>query len=113
MVATEAVPYVSVGGAGSVIANLSKSLTRIGHDVRVFIPKFGLVDEETYPMTKVCDGLRVPTGDDSCPELICNVKSLVSDAGVTFYFLENQEYFEKRANVGDTKSDTRIDNNSA
>jgi starch synthase len=99
MVATEAVPYVSVGGAGSVIAHLSKALVKIGHDVRVFIPKFGFIDEEKFPMDMVIEGLKVPTGDEGTPELICNVKSLNSVTGVTFYFLENQEYFEKRANV--------------
>jgi len=105
LVATEAVPYVSVGGAGSVIANLSKALVKTGHDVRVFIPKFGLIDEEKYPMQTIYEGLKVPTGDESTPELICNVKSLVTEAGVIYYFLENQEYYEKRANVYGYKDD--------
>jgi starch synthase len=105
MVATEAAPYVSVGGAGSVIAHLSKSLIKIGHDVRVFIPKFGSIDEEKYPMSMVYEGLKVPTGEEDGSELICNVKSLTSDGGVIFYFLENQEYYEKRANVYGYKDD--------
>jgi starch synthase len=105
MVATESAPYVSVGGAGSVIAHLSKALVKIGHEVRVFIPKFGFIDEEKYPMNTVVESLKVPTGDEDVPELICNVKSLKSGTGVTFYFLENQEYFEKRANVYGYKDD--------
>jgi len=105
MVATEAAPYVSVGGAGSVIAHLSKALVKIGHDVRVFIPKFGFVDEGEYPMDMVYERLKVPTGDEETPNLICNVKSLKSETGVTFYFLENQEYYEKRANVYGYKDD--------
>lgn len=105
MVATEAYPYASVGGAGSVMGNLSKALRKIGHDVRVFIPKFGSINEEDYPMEVVYSGLKVPTGDESCPELICNVKSLKNESGVTFYFLENQEYYEKRANVYGYKDD--------
>ncbi len=99
MVSAEASPYASVGGAGSVIANLSKALVKIGCDVRVFIPKFGLIDSNVYPMDTAFVGLRVPTDDPTTPELICNVKTLKTDSGVTFYFLENQEYFEKRANV--------------
>lgn len=99
MVATEASPYASVGGAGSVIAHLSKALVELGHDVRVFIPKFGLIDEQRYPMDLVVSGLEVPTGSESTPTLICNVKSIKAETGVTFYFLENQEYYEKRANI--------------
>lgn len=109
MVATEALPYASVGGAGSVITNLSKALVAYGYDVRVFIPKFGLIDESKYPMEVVYQGLKVPTDDENTPHLICNVKSLKNDAGVTFYFLENQEYYEKRANVyGYTDDSTRF-----
>ncbi len=106
MVATEAVPYVSVGGAGSVMGHLSKALVKIGHDVRVFIPKFGSIEEDKYPLETIYEGLKVPTNDTNTPELICNIKKLVNDAGVTFYFLENQEYFEKRANVYGYKDDS-------
>jgi len=105
MVATEAAPYASIGGASAVIAHLSKALIKVGHDVRVFIPKFGSIDEEKFPMEMAYEGLKVPTGDETTPELICNVKSLKSEHGVIFYFLENQEYYEKRANVYGYKDD--------
>jgi len=99
MVATEASPYVSVGGAGAVMGHLSRALTGMGYEVAIFIPKFGLIDEEKYPMKMVIEGLSVPTDDTGTPELICNVKYHENDGGVKMYFLENQEYFEKRANV--------------
>ena len=43
LVATEASPYASVGGAGSVVGHLSRSLVNLGHSVAVFIPKFGFI----------------------------------------------------------------------
>lgn len=99
MVATEAQPYVSVGGAGSVIGHLSTALKHLGHEVAVFIPKFGLIDEQKYPLKMVMEHLAVPTDDPANPELICNVKCYENSNGVKVFFLENQEYFEKRANV--------------
>lgn len=99
IVATEATPFVSIGGVGSVVGNLSKALKARDVDVRVFIPKFKIVDESKYKVSMVVEGLKVPTGDESSPYLICNIKSCVTDDLVTIYFLENQEYFEKRANV--------------
>lgn len=99
IVATERTPYASVGGIGSVIDYLSKALVRLGHDVYVFMPKFGTIDEGKYPMEMAYKGLKVTTGSKVTPELITNVKKIESkDAGTT-YFLENLEYFEKRANV--------------
>lgn len=99
MVATEASPYVSVGGAAQVMGHLSKALSHTENEVAVFIPKFGFIDEEKFNIHTVYEGLNVPTGDESTPYLVCNIKSTVNSCGVTFYFLENQEYYEKRANV--------------
>ena len=99
LVATEAAPYVTVGGASAVVANLSKALTTIGHEVAIFIPKFGFIDEEKFNLEMVYEGLEVPTEDESLPTLICNVKKVSTEEGVQVFFLENQEYYEKRANV--------------
>ncbi len=101
MVVPEVSPYASVGGVSRVAAHLSKELVRLGHDVRIFMPKYGFIDEEKYPLSMVVEGLKVKTGSDGDgpKELICNVKTHVSEAGVRTYFLENMEYYEKRANV--------------
>ncbi len=98
MVGAECSPYATVGGFASVIGYLSRSLNSIGNDVRVLIPKFGFLDEEKYKIKLIHTGLRVPTDDEFVPEIICNIKS-TNISGVTVYFLENQEYYEKRANV--------------
>lgn len=99
MVAPEVSPYASVGGFSRVTAYLSRALRRLGLDVRLFMPKFGLIDEKKYPLAMVYPGLKVPTGDASVPELICNVKTYTVPGGTPTLFLENMEYYEKRANV--------------
>jgi len=100
IVVPEVSPYASVGGVSRVAAHLSKELVALGHDVRLFMPKYGFIDEEKYPLETVVEGLKVHTGGDKAPkELVCNVKTHLSEAGVRTYFLENMEYYEKRANV--------------
>ena len=102
-VAAEVQPFSSVGGLSSVISYLSKTLVKRGHDVRIFMPKFGFIDEKTYKMELVYKGLKVSTGykkEDNKPQHVtCNVKRHIRDDGVTVYFLENMEYYEKRSNV--------------
>jgi len=99
IVGAEVSPYANVGGYASVLAYLSRALIRRGHDVRVFMPKFGFIDEDAYQLSMLYEGLQVPTGDCSPAHLVCNIKTCVGSAGVPVYFLENQEYYEKRANV--------------
>lgn len=99
LVATECAPYAAVGGISSVIVYLSRALMELGHDVRVFIPKYGSIDEKEFKTELVYKGLKVPTSQDNPQHLICNVKIANSQDGVPTYLLENQEYYEKRANV--------------
>lgn len=99
IVGPEVSPYANVGGVSRVLAHLAKALVKKGHDARVFMPKFGMIDEEKYELKMVYENLKVPTGDEKTPELICNVKMHQAAGHAPVYFLENQEYYELRANV--------------
>jgi len=100
MVGAEVSPYANVGGYARVLAYLSKSLITLGHDVRVFMPKFGSIDETKYPLKILKKGLNVPTDFiDGVESLTCNVKFYHITGEAPVYFLENMEYYEKRANV--------------
>jgi starch synthase len=96
-VATELSPYATVGGMGRVAHFLPKALTALGHDVRVMIPKYGKIDQDIYKMELVIKGLKVPTGEKG-HFISCNVKTHQVKSGPVGYFLENMEYYEKRAN---------------
>ncbi|MFH2085922.1 MAG: glycogen/starch synthase [bacterium] len=112
-------PYVAVGGLSQVSYFLPMSLQKEGEDVQIFTPKFGAMDppnsddkeienkkRKVWKLEMEVEGLRVPLlnkpGDD---DLICNVKSFQSKGGVKTCFLENQEYYELRANVFGYKDD--------
>jgi len=100
MVGTEITPYAQVGGIGRVLYFLPQALNRLGHDVRIIIPKYGKIDENKYPLEMVAEGIQVPTDAEDGKEkyLICNVKTHKLPDGPRVYFLENMEYYEKRAN---------------
>lgn len=102
-VASESAPFAKVGGLGEVMFSLPRALRNIGYDARVMIPRYLSVDPQKYKIKTVFEGLKVPSGDDS-ESLICNVKMFDPAEGgehspVPNYFLENEEYFERRANV--------------
>ena len=103
-VSTEAAPFAKVGGLGSVMYSLPKALSELGHDARVLIPKYLFIGEKFQNLKTVRSELKVPTLNENGPaELVCNVKRYdpTNDPKdpVTTYFLENQEYYEQRANV--------------
>lgn len=102
-VATEAAPFARVGGLGSVMYSLPRALRTIGHDARVFMPRYLSIDPHAYNLKSAYEHLEVPTGNEQDPaHIICNVKKFDGtdeNGPVTSYFLENQEYYEQRANV--------------
>ena len=101
IIGAEVSPYASVGGQARVLTYLSKALMELGVDVRVFMPKFGFIDEKEYKTEMVYKNLAVPTGHvkNGPKDLVCNVKVSKIKNHAPTYFLENMEYYEKRTNV--------------
>lgn len=100
-VAAEVAPFATVGGLSQVMYFLPKALKEMGHDVSIFMPKYGTIDEKKFGIKPLYTNLRVPTGETSgVTNLICNIK--IRDGKKNepaVYFLENMEYYEQRANV--------------
>ena len=44
--ASECVPFIKTGGLADVVGALAPVLARKGHDVRVILPKYGMMAEE-------------------------------------------------------------------
>lgn len=99
-VASEAVPFAKAGGLGDIIFSLPLALRKLGVDARIMIPRYGTIDPKKYNLKMEKEGLKVPTDQAGpYPFLICNVKKYKDKKSVPTYFLENMEYYEKRANV--------------
>jgi len=101
-VASESAPFAKAGGLGDVIYSLSLALKKLGQDVRIMMPRYGTIDLKKNKMKMELKSLKVPTDQPGgYPYLICNVKKNRgrNGASIPTYFLENMEYYEKRANV--------------
>ena len=65
LVATaELAPFAKLGGVSDVAASLSKELQRIGHDVRMVLPRYRQVDIERFGLQPVVRDLQVLLGTD-------------------------------------------------
>ena len=102
---SELTPIAKVGGLGDVAGALPIALKNLNQDIRVIIPKYGVIDTTKYQAEKIIDDIPVKLGNE-----IKNVnlwQSKIPNTEVIVYLIENQEYlgegeiyFEKSAMVG-------------
>lgn len=87
--ASECVPFVKTGGLADVVGSLAPVLAKLGHDVRVIIPKYAAISENYESKMNHAVDFEVQLG---WRRQYCGIESLVQQ-GVTFYFVDNRYYF--------------------
>ncbi|MGZ3599160.1 MAG: glycogen synthase [Ktedonobacterales bacterium] len=97
IVASEGVPYVKTGGLADVIGALPRALRRLGHDVRVVLPRYKSIDTERWHLRTVVSDLPVPINQSI--ELV-NVLEAPPDQNVPFYFVDSEHYFQREKLYG-------------
>ncbi|HCP95651.1 MAG TPA: starch synthase, partial [Anaerovibrio sp.] len=88
-VVSEAVPFIKTGGLADVAGSLPKYLKAEGIDARVILPKYSSISEEYRNAMEHVGDITVPV---SWREKYAGVDKLEYE-GVTYYFVDNQEYF--------------------
>lgn len=92
MLSSEVAPYAKSGGLGDVLGALPQNLAAQGHDVRVMLPKYGLIAERFVSEMQFELYMYIPLG---WRNKYCGVFS-IKKAGVTYYFIDNEYYFGEK-----------------
>jgi starch synthase len=91
MVATEAVPFAKEGGVADVIGSLPKELAALGHDVRIFLPRYGVIDPVSNHLTPTGVTLSIPlSGAD---QIVSVWETRLPGSPVIVYLLEQGQFF--------------------
>lgn len=88
---SEAVPYAASGGLADVVGSLPRSINAKGHDCRIVIPLYKSISDELRSELKFITNLTV---DVSWRKQYCGVFTADKN-GVTYYFIDNEYYFDR------------------
>ncbi len=104
-VASESHPYVTTGGLAGVVGSLAKALSRAGHEVRICIPLYAVIDRRRFgiqSLQTMC--VHMGTG-----EVWCALHQCDHGDGVKALFIERDDLFG-RAGIYDEKGQSYFDN---
>lgn len=97
-IASEITPFASSGGLGEMAAALPHALCDAGHTVWRAMPFYRSVREMEVEATPIEANLFFPMGEEECQVSICKLND---DSGITTYFVEQADYFNRRELYGD------------
>lgn len=109
-ITSEIAPFVSEEKTSLKGRILPQSIQEIGHEIRTFTPKWGTINERRNQLHEVIrlSGMNLIIDDTDHP-LIIKVASLPS-ARMQIYFIDNDDYFNKRGILADKEGKEYEDN---
>jgi starch synthase len=95
------VPFLPATQMSSVSRNLPQAVHEKGREIRVFTPRFGKINERRHQLHEVIrlSGMNLLIDDTDHP-LVIKVASIPT-ARMQVYFIDNDEYFKRKAVLRD------------
>ncbi len=108
-ITAELSPFAKVGGLAFVARSLPKALKNIGADIRIVMPKYGIISAKEYGLKKIIKNIEVEF--DNKKEKINIWRGYLPQSDVPVYFIDNKRYFGKGKIyfTGDASSSGAVD----
>jgi starch synthase len=110
-VSQEITPYLTTEGpAADICRYLPQGIQERGKEIRTFMPRFGVINERRNQLHEVIrlSGMNLIIGENDHP-LIIKVAS-IQNARMQVYFIDNEEYFQRKFVFRDGKNKFFKDN---
>lgn len=109
-VSQEITPYLEPTPMGTISRNLPQGIQERGREIRTFMPRYGNINERRNQLHEVIrlSGMNLIIDNNDHP-LIIKVASIQA-ARMQVYFIDNEEYFQRKAVLTDKKGDFFPDN---
>ncbi|MCS7085400.1 MAG: glycogen/starch synthase [Bacteroidia bacterium] len=104
-------PFLRVTGAAEFVRLLPQGLQDMGHEIRILMPKFGVINEKKNRLHEVVrlSGINIRVGDEEKPLTI--KVATIPQTRLQVYFLDNEDYFLRKSVLHEPDSDKFHDDN--
>lgn len=103
-VCQEITPYLPETESARLCRSLTQAMQERGNEIRTFMPRYGCINERRHQLHEVIrlSGMNLII-DDNDHQLIIKVASIPS-ARVQVYFIDNDDYFSRKATLTDEQN---------
>lgn len=109
-ISQEIIPYTTENEIAKISRQLPQGIQDKGKEVRIFMPRYGKINERRHQLHEVIrlSGMNLIIDDTDHP-LIIKVGS-IPQARMQVYFIDNEEYFQRKAVLRDANDNMFEDN---
>lgn len=109
-VSQEIAPFLPKSELANTARKLPQGVQENGKEIRVFMPRFGTINERRHQLHEVIrlSGMNLIIDDTDHP-LIIKVASIPT-ARMQVYFIDNEEYFKRKSVLTDSNGEEHKDN---
>jgi starch synthase len=103
-------PFLKISDAASFIRKLPQGLQEKGHEIRILMPRFGVINERRNRLHEVVrlSGINIRVGNEEKPLTI--KVATIPNARLQVYFLDNEDYFQRKSVLKDKNDKYHADN---
>jgi len=95
-VSSEAVPFAKTGGLADVAGALPKALEKLGCNVKLFIPKYGIIDEKKFHLIFIKE-IELPIHVAGTTRKVFLHQSVLPGSNVEVNFIDCPHYFFRKS----------------
>lgn len=101
--ASEALPFCKTGGLADVLGILPRTLRKLGHDVRLVLPRHGAIDTSRFRLLPLMPEMRVQYGPQTIAGSVMRCSFPKTDMPV--YFIDEPYLFHREGLYGNGRVD--------
>jgi starch synthase len=110
MTSSEAVPYAKTGGLADMVSALSLALAKLGHDVRVVIPRYYNISRDGLTQLPGPLGVPVGGGEEWSAVYTTTLPGSAKKNPVQIYFIDHEHFFGRDGIYGVPSTPDFLDN---
>ncbi len=103
-IASEANPFIKTGGLADVVYSLGEQFASLGHEVNIIIPFYSKIKDNITTEVQYLGSFVLDMSWRKVEVKVCRTNY----RGITYYFIENDRYFARRAIYGESDEGERF-----